>query len=123
MTLERLRLRTGPLHRPSLLAATFAVLWVKGALWWIFGVSLGQSLASAVLMPLALELAQNAESAGAWDGRSEGDDLPPMPPTKPFHAPPEFVFVTAANTISGTRRQDSSARTVARALTPAGSRK
>ena len=41
MTLERLRLRTGPLHRPSLLAATFAVLWVKSVLWWIFGVSLG----------------------------------------------------------------------------------
>jgi hypothetical protein len=52
MTLERLRLLTGPLHRPSLLA-TFAGLWVKGAHWWIFGVSLGPSLASTMLMPMA----------------------------------------------------------------------
>jgi hypothetical protein len=87
MTPDSLRLLTGFLHRLFLLTAMFAVLWVKGYLWWIFGVALGLYLASAVMMPVVLELVQNAERARVPEtDEIDEDDLPPLPPTKPFRA-------------------------------------
>lgn len=87
MTPEALRLLTGSLHRLFLLAAMFAVLWVKGYLWWIFGVALALYFASAVMMPVVLELVRNAERAPVTEADEiDEDDLPPMPPTKPFRA-------------------------------------
>jgi len=84
MTPESLRLLTGFFDRLFLLAAMFAVLWVKGYLWWIFGAALGLYLASVLAVPTARELVQGAR-APARDLDDE-DDLPPAPPTKPFRA-------------------------------------
>jgi hypothetical protein len=87
MTLENLRYLVGALYRLCLLAVMFAVLWVKGYFWLIFGAALALFLISWVMMHVVMEMAQNARLAGvAAVEESDEDDTPPMPPPKPLRA-------------------------------------
>jgi hypothetical protein len=62
------KLDLGPwIYRLFLLSFLFAVLWVKGYLWWVFGIALVLFLSDTVVFPLL----------------SVAVSLPAMPPARP----------------------------------------
>jgi predicted membrane channel-forming protein YqfA (hemolysin III family) len=84
---ENLRYLIGAIYRLCLLAVMFAVLWLKGYFWLIFGTALTLFIISSVMMHIVMELAQNARLVGE-DAieESDEDDTPPQPPPKPLRA-------------------------------------
>jgi hypothetical protein len=87
MSFDNLRYLVGAVYRLFLLAVMFAVLWMKGYLWWIFGAAAALYVISSVMMHVVMDLSRNAQSAAEVAGpESDDDDYPPMPPTKPFRA-------------------------------------
>ncbi len=87
MTSEALRQLTRTLRGISLLSVSFAVLWVKGSLGWVFGIALFEYLATGLMAldpPLYIE--DRPDEVGATDAGEdqEADGVHSVPPQSPF---------------------------------------
>jgi hypothetical protein len=86
------KLDLGPwIYRIFLLSFLFAVLWVKGYLWWVFWIALVLFLAETVVFPLlsvavsmsAVPVARPRKSKGAPQAGASG----PAPGSEDFREP------------------------------------
>jgi len=78
------RIIAGLINRLFLLSLIVAVLWVKGYLWWIFGIAILLYLVDAILnLPLGLRRVDDDDSEDDDDDddsdvENNGEDKPPF---------------------------------------------